>query len=199
MAHLNWVDNIILLIFVVSIFVGLFRGFIREVLAVITWVAAFFISSMFATRLAAYFASSPKFQATITSAASDSGMSAANSVSLVSVSISFIAIFVTVLIIGSIINYFISYAVDSHGISLTNRLLGAVFGFVRGFLIVLFLIFVIQLSPIQDQAQWAQSRFVAYYQPSVKWLEEMIKPGFENLKKQMEEKIRNTTQQINPS
>src|ERR1041385_2992010 len=68
MSNLNWVDIVILVIFFASVLAGLIRGFVKEIISLVTWIAAFFIATMFASKLAAWFTSFPSVQSMISSA-----------------------------------------------------------------------------------------------------------------------------------
>src|SRR5690348_4628730 len=122
---LNWVDYVIIGLFAFSALAGLFRGLISEVIGCVTWVSAFVIAAFFATDLAARFTN-----------ASDH-----DTISLLAITISFIFLFIITLIVGSVINYLVSRMVDMGGVSISNRILGGVFGFIRGFLINFVIIF----------------------------------------------------------
>jgi membrane protein required for colicin V production len=197
LTHLNWVDDAILLIFLVSVLAGLMRGLVKEVISLFTWIAAFIVAILFSTRVASMFTGSDQVQSAVSNASNNIGMNASQSVSVLSIGVSFLLLFVATLIIGSIINYIISRAVESGGISFINRLLGGVFGLARGFLIILVGIFLIQLSPVQDEPWWQASQFVKSYQPSVKWLGDTVSPGFENLKAKVDDTLKNVnTQQM---
>lgn len=184
MAHFTWVDYSIIALLIFSVGIGLVRGFLREVLSLFTWVVAFVLASVFATRLAAVFTSSDS-QATIVSSAEGSSQP----ISLVSVGISYIAIFIGVLILGKIITHFVSSAAEGTGISFINRFLGGIFGFARGTLIVLVAIFLIQLTPISEQSNWTESPSVQYAQPYVKKIEDMVEPRLEDLKSKMDQSL----------
>lgn len=182
MANFNSVDYIILGLLLFSMLAGLMRGLVKEMIALLTWVVAFVVSTVFATRLANVFTSSPKVQSAISSATNSLSASTNEPASLLAIGISFISIFVCVLIIGKIISYFISSAIEGHGISFANRFLGAVFGLGRGVLFVLLVMFLVQLSPVSDQESWQESRFVEALKPTVKRISDIVQPGIENLK-----------------
>ncbi len=192
MSSLNWIDNIILIVFFFSVVAGLMRGLIREVISLLSWVAAFIIAVIFSSKLAATFTSSPDVQSAISNATTSIGVNAAQPVSMFSVGVSFIILFVGTLVIGSIINSFMSRAVERQGISFANRLLGSVFGLMRGFIIVMVGIFLVQLSPIQQQPYWSQSQFVNAFQPAVQWFGNIVQPGFQSLKAKVDSTLQNT-------
>lgn len=175
MWDLNYIDYIIIAIFLLSILAGLVRGFIREVIALATWVAAFVVASMYATPLAG--------------ALTHTSENAAQSLSLVSVAVSFICIFIVILLIGMLVSYILSSLVEMGGISFFNRLLGAIFGFARGFFVVLLLVFLVQLTSFAKSDQWVGSRLLNAFQPAVKWVQDTISPNFDNLRRIAQEQI----------
>lgn len=180
MAHsLNWIDYLIIGLFFISILIGLLRGFIRELIAVLTWGVALLVAAFCATPLAEKVMGAWHLHEKIAGAAHSIGIDPAKSISLIAISVSFISIFIVVLIIGSIINYMISSAIELSGISLGNRLLGAVFGLFRGFLITFVLIFFIELSPIAQQTVWEESQFVHDFRSVVTPLMQWIKPNMQ--------------------
>lgn len=192
MSNLNWVDIVILVIFLASVLAGLIRGFVKEIISLVTWIAAFIIAMMFSSKLAAWFTSMPSVQSMMTSASSSIGANAEQSVSYIAIGISFLILFIGTLIVGSIISMIITRAVEGVGIGFVNRLLGGVFGLARGFLIVVVVIFLVQLTSAAQQTWWAQSQFVNSFQPAVAWVGGMISPGLATLK----EKVSNTGQMI---
>ena len=195
MSNLNWVDNIILAVFLVSILAGLMRGLVREMISLLTWAAAFVIAILFSTKVAASFSGNAGVQGLVNQATQVVGASATKPLSMLSIGASFVGLFVATLIIGSVVNYFVSQAVEGRGINFSNRLLGGVFGLARGFLLVLATIFLIQLTPLSDQAYWTGSQFVHSFQPTVKWINHLVAPGLESLKS----KVSDTIKEVDPS
>jgi len=171
----------ILVVFFGSIVAGLMRGFMKEIIALITWIAAFAVSIAFSSRVATAF----------TSSSADT----AQPVSMLAIGASFIALFVAVLLIGSLLNYFIASLTKGEGLGFGNRLLGGLFGLARGFLVNLILLFLVQLSPISQQPVFAQSQLVAAYQPVITWIDGLVEPGLEKLKADMG----HTVNEANPS
>lgn len=195
--NMNWVDYIILAVFLFSTLAGLFRGLVREMIALLTWVAAFIISGLFAKDLAAYFTqtSGQSVPPAVSGNLSALVAHSSGSISLLAVGGSFIFLFVITLFSGSLINYFVSRAVDAGGISIGNRLLGGVFGLIRGFFVNWIMIFLVQLSPLSQQPVWKSSQCVAAFQPIVVWLNHLVYPGIDGLKNTIGDTMKNLNAQ----
>lgn len=194
-ANLNWVDYIILAIFFFSILSGFGRGFVREVVSLVTLIAAFVIAILFSNALALAFTSSAPVQNAVTQASSAIGMNAAQPVSYLALGISFGVLFAGTVIVGSLIGYFLNVAFQTGILGIGNRILGAGFGFCRGFLINLVIIFVVQLTPFGSSPSWGQSQLVRSFQPAVVWLGGVVSPALSNLKA----KFGQTLQDVNSS
>ncbi|MEO8400248.1 MAG: CvpA family protein [Gammaproteobacteria bacterium] len=191
MTEFNWVDYTILAIFIFSILGGFIRGGIKEIISLLTWFAAFIIAGLFANPLASYFSNSQAVQSAVSSASGALGATAANQVSLFSLGISFAVIFFAVILIGTMLGFLLNQAVVGSGVGIGNRLLGGIFGLGRGYLIVLVLIFLVQLSPLSKEQFWSQSSLVMSFQPAVEWFSNFVQPGIASLKSSMGQTMEN--------
>lgn len=171
MEHLNTIDYILIAIFFVSTLAGLLRGFMNEIISILVWLTAFVVAFTFAKPVALAF-THPSTSASATS----------QSISALAIGLSFLGLFITTFVIGSLIHYIITKTTQYQGIGLLNRFLGALFGFGRGFLINLILIFLIQFTTLTHQPLWAQSQLILAYQPAIQWLNTLTRPHVENLK-----------------
>lgn len=181
-ASLNAVDILILVIFFISIVIGFGRGFVSEILSLVTLIAAFVIAIMFTSSLAAYFTSTAAVQSVVSQTSTAIGTSTAQPVSYMALGISFGVLFAATVIVGGIIKMILNLMFQTGILGFGNRVLGALFGLVRGFLLNLALIFLVQLSPLASQPWWQQSHYVPYFQPSVVQLGNLISPALANLK-----------------
>jgi len=131
------IDYVILGIMAISALIGLVRGFVREVLSLAVWILAIVLSLAFADRIA------PDLSRFI----------ALPSMQYVS---AFALIFVATLIVGAIVQWLVARLVQSTGLSGTDRLVGVVFGGLRG--AVVCIVAAIALRPfLADQAWWQAS------------------------------------------
>ncbi|HTM63211.1 MAG TPA: CvpA family protein [Gammaproteobacteria bacterium] len=192
MSSLNWVDYIILGIFLLSVITGFSRGLVKELLSVITLIVAVIVAAMFASTLAESLTSTQ----TVSEATSNMSVNTAHSVSLVALGLSYAILFAATILVGAIISFFINLAITSGTPGFSNRLLGAAFGFGRGFLLNLSFIFILQMTAISQESWWKNSVCVNAYQPSVIWLSGIVSPTIEKLKTKASETLQNVKSQV---
>lgn len=191
MSSLNWVDYVILGIFLLSIIAGFSRGLVKELVSLITLITAVVVATIFASTLAASFTSSPSVQSAVSDASNSMGQAAGQSVSYVALGLSFGLIFAGTIIVGAILGFFINLAFTAGVLGFGNRLLGAAFGLGRGFFLNLALIFILQLTAVSEQPWWQQSVCIQQYQPVVMWLAAQVSPTLEKLKEKAAETMQN--------
>ena len=181
LANLNWVDYVLLTIFVLSILVGMKRGLIKELISIIALIAAFIIASMFAAHLASYFTSTSSVQNLVNQSTSFVGADTTQPISYFALGVSYAVLFFATIIVGAIISYILQLGVEVTALGFINRILGGGFGLIRGYLINLVIIFVVQLTSLGTEPWWAQSKLVVAYQPSVVWLGKTVSPVLSNI------------------
>ncbi len=167
LSNFNWLDYVFTGIFFLFVLLSLWRGLVREIISILAWVVGLFVGITFAPRLAALFADSSSVQ----SAGASVSEQMAGSSSSFSIGLCFVVLLVGTLIIGAIINYFMSVVVQASGLGIFNRLLGGIFGFVKAFIIELAIIFFVQMTAYADTPVWKQSEVVKAYQPVIATLE----------------------------
>ena len=140
------VDIFIIVTVVISLLIGLFRGFIREILSLLSWLGALWLGYAYATLGASYlepYITQPPLR----------------------VVVAFAAIFIVALIGFSIISYLLYRLLSIAGVSGVDRSLGMLFGLVRGFAIVALLILAATFMDFTSQPWWKDSLLVQYFIP----------------------------------
>lgn len=143
---LNWLDIVIAGILLFSAVLSLLRGFIQEVLSVCCWIGAFLITIYGHHWLEPYIEKWIHDGQLLTIASS-------------------VIVFLISLIVLSIVSYFISSLLVRNMISGVDRLLGLIFGLIRGALIVVALLFLIEciFPEFMEQPVWKESRLIPYF------------------------------------
>ena len=148
----------IIVIGAISLLVGLMRGFVREVLSVITWVAAIWLGINYYSMVGDYF-------------------KGVIEVELFRNVAGFAAIFFTILIICSLISYLVNKLVTKTGIKGTDRVLGSVFGIFRAGLIIVLLLLIGRSINLQENDAWKSSLLVGHFEPIVEVVNGLLPSG----------------------
>lgn len=153
---LNWADYSIIAVVGLSVGISFIRGFVREALSLIIWVAAFWIAFTFYDTLALL-------------------LTHLIHTDTLRTVISFLTLLISTLILGALINYLIGQLVDKTGLSGTDRLLGVLFGCARGVLLVTVFLLLTRLTPMpQEAAWWKDSVLIPYFHPIEIWLHGLL-------------------------
>jgi membrane protein required for colicin V production len=162
MQSFNWADYTILIVILVSAFMSLIRGFARECLSLVTWIAAFIIAFKFCDLMAKLFSSFVQ---------NDS----------IRVALGFALLFIAILIIGGIISHFIVHLITKTGLSGTDRTIGLIFGIIRGILIITIVLMLITVISTSHGTWYTQSYLIPHFQGLVNWLAKFLPARFFNL------------------
>ena len=142
---LSWLDWTLLAVLVLSVVVGLVRGFVFECLSLAGWVAAWFAAQWGGPVLALYL---PQLSIGSAGSALNQGLGSA---------LAFALVFVAALIAWSLLARLIRMLIQATPLSLPDRLLGAGFGLLRGTVLLLVLATVVTLTPASQSQGWRTS------------------------------------------
>lgn len=181
MANFNGFDYAIWALLFLSITIGIIRGFVREVIALLAWIAAFIISTLYSVSFAALFISPP----------ANAGTKPIDYMPMAAIIISYLTLFIGTLICGSILKFIVNYIVEGSGLSVVNRLLGAILGLARGAVIVIVVMFFLTYTALVKQALWKDSKMVVLFQPTVKWVTVMAQPYVSIIEAKMKKTAKN--------
>jgi membrane protein required for colicin V production len=136
------VDYAVLAIVGLSVLISVWRGVVREVLALGAWILAFFAAQAYAAPVAAY-------------------LPAAIETPGLRLLAGFVALFLLVLVLMSLVAIAISTLLRSAGLGPVDRGLGAIFGLVRGMLVVVILVLLCGLTAFPRTPAWREAMLSA--------------------------------------
>ncbi|MBM3342580.1 MAG: CvpA family protein [Betaproteobacteria bacterium] len=135
-------DYAVLTIAGFSIVLGVARGLVREVLALVTWVVAFVVAGVYGGDVASL----------LSKQIADENWRYMAAV---------VAVFFGVLVVMSVIAIIISRLVRNAGLGAEDRLFGGIFGLARGLLVVVSLVLLAGFTPLPRQPVWKDAMLAA--------------------------------------
>lgn len=150
-------DYAILAVIALSGIVGFARGLVRELLSVAIWVGAALVAWLYHPLLA------PELGDWIASPTLRKGAA-------------FLILVFGVLFVGALVGHLISSLVSKTGLTGTDRLLGLLFGGVRGAVLVAMVVFMAGLTPLADDPWWGESAFIGRFQTMAERLLSEVPP-----------------------
>ncbi len=149
---MSTLDYLIIVAIAVSTLIGIWRGFVREALSLVVWVAAFWLAYLGAGTVESYF----------TEMIND------HSLRLLT---AFVLLFLTVHVIGFVAARLLATLLASIGLGGVDRLAGAGFGAVRGVLMVAVVVLIAGLTPITEASLWQHSYMVGLFVDGLEWVQ----------------------------
>lgn len=152
-------DYAVLGVIGISVLLSILRGFVREVLALAAWVAAFFVAKLYTVQLAPLLPQSiPSEELRLLAA--------------------FLVLFLLTLLVCSLLAIAVSSLFKQVGLGWLDRGLGAFFGLVRGMLVVLVAVLLAGLTGLPRAPEWREAMFSAPLEAlvleSLPWLPEGV-------------------------
>jgi membrane protein required for colicin V production len=135
-------DYAVLAVVGLSVVLSVWRGAVREVLALAAWILAFFAAQAYAGTVAAYLPASLDNEA-------------------LRLLTGFLCVFLLVLVLMSLVAIAISTLLRSAGLGPVDRALGAIFGLARGILVVLILVLLSGLTALPRTPAWRDAMLSA--------------------------------------
>lgn len=161
-AHWTSLDFIISALIVLSLLFGLIRGFAKELISVIAWVVALFCAIHYSATVAGWF-----------------GFISNSSVRMAA---AVIAIFVVVVLAGCLLSKLVRMALGLTGFGFFDRLLGLIFGAIRGGLFAVILLIVIPFTPAKDADTVKNSQLAPHFAPWVERFSAVLPKDMHELK-----------------
>ena len=131
-------DYAVLGVLLVSVLLSIFRGAVRELLSLAGWVVAFMAARSLSVDLAPMIPPSIEDES-------------------LRMSVAFVAIFLAVLVAMGLISMLLSALIKTVGLGFIDRMLGSVFGLVRGLLIVLMVVLLAGMTTLPQEPLWQKA------------------------------------------
>ncbi|PXW98766.1 membrane protein required for colicin V production [Sphaerotilus hippei] len=138
-----WPDWFILLVLLGSMVWGVMRGLVFELLSVASWVLAWIAAQWWALPVA-------------------QRLSLGADGSVMQRSMGFVLVFVLALVLLRLLTWLVSQLIHATPLAGLDRLFGAAFGLVRGLLIVLAAVMVLEATPLARGEGWSRSVAVGW-------------------------------------
>ena len=135
MPVFDWIFCGVLLL---SFLLGVWRGLVHELLSLVSWIAAFILAQWLAP-----------------SVAENLPMTGASE--MMRYALGFVLVFVGVVFAVSLAATLVKMMLESVGLRPVDRALGAVFGLLRGVVLLLSATVVIQMTPLKGSQDWRES------------------------------------------
>lgn len=138
-------DILALSVIAVCIVISMMRGVITEVTSLLIWVVAFIVAKMFAA---------PFAEVALTSVQPHA----------FAVVLGFILIFVAAWLVQHFLRSLLTAAVSAVGLGGINRMLGGVFGALKGILVVTLAVLVCSFTDLPKTQDWRESASAVYFE-----------------------------------
>jgi membrane protein required for colicin V production len=148
---MNSLDWMLLAPLLVSGLLGVWRGVVREVMSVLAWVTGVVLAGRFAADLAQLLPINGD---------------------VLPHAVAWVLILLAVLIAAGLLARLLKQLLSVAGLGLADRLLGGVFGLVRGTMVLMLIVLLIGLTPFKKYPIWTSSQVV----PLAQLLLEFVKP-----------------------
>ena len=159
MTMLTAVDWVLLAVLGLSMLLGLWRGLVQEVLSLAGWVAAFFVAQIYAPQAAAWLPMEGSSQ-------------------MLRYAAGFVAVFIAVLIATVLVSFVIKKLVSAVGLGPLDRLLGSLFGLLRGLVILLAVTVVVGMTPMRESEAWQHAQGAQWLQQFLHVLKPVLPADF---------------------
>lgn len=153
---MNWADYALLTILAVSMGIGLWRGFIVEVLSLTVWIAAFWLTVAFGADVAAR----------LTGIGSPSAR----------LFVGYAGVFLAVLVAGGLAVWGIGKLISGTGLSGTDRVLGLGFGLARGLVLICVGVLLLGFTPVPQEGWWSEARLIPGARAGAEWMVTFLPP-----------------------
>ncbi len=157
MDQLGWVDLTMLGVLLLSLGLGLWRGFVLEALSLVGWVVAYFAAQWLAPQWAPH-------------------LPLGEPGSSLNYAAAFAVAFMAVLIGWGLASRVLRLLVNATPLRGADRVLGAAFGLLRGVLLLMVLATLVAQTPAAESEPWSRSQGVQWLAVAIQGLKPLLPP-----------------------
>ena len=138
MSAWHVIDLVLVAVMLLSVLLGVMRGALLEVLSLAGWLAAWLVAQWFGDDVAAL-------------------LPVGRPGSTLNLGAGYVACFILALLVWRLLSWLVHQIMRASPLSGMDRVLGAGFGLLRGLLLVLMLVMLVDLTPLARAESWRQS------------------------------------------
>ena len=123
---------------------GFFRGFISELVSIICWLSAIYFSANYFSLPADFideYINSPQ----------------------ISNILAFLLIFISAFIVSAILGFIFSKFISVVGLGSMNKILGLIFGFLKGMVFMLIIVYLLNLTDFRSNNIFEESKYLSFF------------------------------------
>lgn len=158
---LGLTDGVFAGVLLLSLLVGAWRGLVYELMSLAGWIAAFVMAQWLAEDVSAWL---PVWR---------------DAAAQVRYAVSFVLVFVASVFAASVVSWLLRKVVETAGLRPADRSLGAVFGLMRGVVILMALAVVVQLLGLHKDAWWHESRMAPMLDVLLSGIKPLLPPALQ--------------------
>lgn len=151
-------DYIVLAIVGASALLGLLRGFVKELLSLVAYAAAFVAAIWWGPRVSTWLNVFIENDLLRTAAA-------------------YAAVFIVILLLVGLLNITLGTLIDKTGLTPADHGMGAIFGFLRGMLIVLVLVALAGYTELPQEPWWRDARLSGAAEQGIQQIKQLLPPS----------------------
>jgi len=152
---MHWIDGALLLVLALSALLGLFRGFAKEAFSLAGWLLSFWVAVHYSEVLANVFQAQIEYEE-------------------LRYVLAFVAIFLATLLACMLFSRLAVSLVRASVLRGTDRMLGVLFGLLRGVVLVSIVVLLGGMTPLAEEKLWTDSVLVSDLQQLTGWITERM-------------------------
>jgi membrane protein required for colicin V production len=145
---MSYIDYFFIVVIFISLLVGCYRGFTRELFSLVGWIFAFYFANLFSGELLKYVP-----------------FEFGEHVNFI---IIYMVIFVTILLLASFLAALLNGLIKNIGLGFLNLIMGSIFGFMRGVLIAFIMIFLFEKTSFISEEILSKSKTIPVIKLAIK-------------------------------